>query len=360
MRLLERAGAAVLRLGPVPRHVAFIMDGNRRFAQRNGMRIVQGHAAGFRKLKEALEWCLEMGIEICTVYAFSVENFSRSPDEVSALMNLAHEKFEEMLLRGDVIERHGARVRVLGDLARLSPRLQALVAKVMESSKHNSRLALNICFAYSARQEMNLAAAALAAGVAAGRLRAGDVTEAALQSALYTEHLEPPDLLIRTSGETRLSDFLLWQLESSHLSFVSRLWPELTCWDFFSILLDYQLAHAERKRLRDTLQRQRDAAQREMDAAEVASRGVAPTSEELDLLAAARADRLAAYFAARTQAREEAVRLLAAKHESARCGPAQELEEDDADMHATGSSDCMSGLRSDRGAFPPVEQTARV
>lgn len=243
MRWWHRAAAAVVRQGEVPRHVAFIMDGNRRFARREGLEAADGHARGFAKLKEALEWCIALGsVRVVSVFAFSIENFRRPPAEVDALMELAAAKFEEMLRKGGVVDEYGARVQVLGRLDLAPPRLQAVMARLVRRSAQNTRLTLNICFAYTSQDELAAAAGDLAAAVGGGALLPGDVTPSLVSRCLFTGGCPPPDLLVRTSGETRLSDFLLWQCSAAHthLAFVDALWPDFSCWDLLMVVVGYQ------------------------------------------------------------------------------------------------------------------------
>ena len=221
------------------------MDGNRRYARQAHLATAQGHECGFAKLKQTLEWCEVVGVRTVTVYAFSVENFNRPRKEVSALMDLARDKFVQLLAKGDVVEQYNARVRVLGDLERLPEDVAQLAKKLMrESDREAPSLTLNICFSYSSEQEMADAAAVEAQGVASGRLEPDDVTADVFAKCLYTgdgsAEVHEPDLLVRTSGEMRLSDFLLWQTSRTHFEFVDVLWPEFSCWDFLLVLLRYQ------------------------------------------------------------------------------------------------------------------------
>ncbi|XP_070568690.1 dehydrodolichyl diphosphate synthase complex subunit DHDDS-like isoform X2 [Ptychodera flava] len=201
----------VLKCGPVPKHVAFIMDGNRRFARKSHIQRHEGHVKGFDKLADTLEWCLDLGITEVSVYAFSIENFKRSKDEVDGLMELARQKFARLMEEKDSIQKYGVCVRVLGDISMLPKDVQELISEAVEFSKNNDRAILNVCFAYTSRHEMTTAVKELATGVEEGLLRPSDVSEHLLEKCLYTSHSADPDLLVRTSGEVRLSDFLLWQ-----------------------------------------------------------------------------------------------------------------------------------------------------
>ncbi|KAK9837473.1 hypothetical protein WJX81_004936 [Elliptochloris bilobata] len=218
------------------------MDGNRRFAERRREDRAAGHTYGFYKLVDALEWCLDLGITTVSVYAFSMDNFKRPPAEVATLMALAHDKLRKIITERGLVERHGVRVRVLGDLARLPPEVQAAAEAVIAATAHHTRGMLNICFAYSSRQEMAGAVRAVQSAVSRGQVRPQDVTAEMLAGHLYTQGCPPVDLLLRTSGEARLSDFLLWQAGGAQLAFARALWPELSFADLLRALVAFQAA----------------------------------------------------------------------------------------------------------------------
>ncbi|KAL4451804.1 hypothetical protein ABPG75_007466 [Micractinium tetrahymenae] len=277
----RRAAAAVLVAGgrPVPRHIAFIMDGNRRFAEARSLRKVEGHAFGYRRLIDALEWCLELGVRCVSVYAFSIDNYRRSGEEVATLMQLAQEKLAHMLQECDVLTRHGVQVRVIGDLS-LAPReVQAAAAAVMAATAHHDRAVLNLCFSYTASEELlhaldslaasgssgssgsntgphaaagsNVAAASAALGSSGSSTDMGSSPSAAdLDQHLYTAGCPPVDLLVRTSGETRLSDFLLWQSRHALLIFTPVLWPDFGFADLVAAIMQFQRHSAHLQRLR--------------------------------------------------------------------------------------------------------------
>ncbi|OWA51714.1 Dehydrodolichyl diphosphate syntase complex subunit DHDDS [Hypsibius exemplaris] len=227
---LQKLACAVIKQGPVPRHVAFIMDGNRRFATSRHIDRAQGHLMGFDKLTETLEWCLDLGIREVTVYAFSIENFKRSAEEVDCLMELAKKKFALLLAEKDKLMHHGVCVRIIGNSSLLSPELQQLVSDVVIATAGNRKSILNVCMPYTSRDEITHAVRQLATETAAGVINPSEIDENAISSRLHT-HLSPdPELLIRTSGECRLSDFLLWQTSNSVLSFVRVLWPDFSIW----------------------------------------------------------------------------------------------------------------------------------
>ncbi|GLD53041.1 dehydrodolichyl diphosphate synthase complex subunit DHDDS isoform X1, partial [Lates japonicus] len=241
LNLLEKISANVLKAGPMPKHVAFIMDGNRRFARRNNMERQEGHMQGFNKLAETLRWCKHLNIQEVTVYAFSIENFKRTKDEVDGLMELAKQKFERLLEERDNLEKHGVCIRVLGDLNMLPLDLQKMIAKAVVTTRAHNKCFLNVCFAYTSRYEITNAVREMAWGVEQSLIKASDVSEALLSECLYSNNSPNPDLLIRTSGEVRLSDFLLWQTSHSCLVFQSVLWPEYSFWNLCEAILQYQL-----------------------------------------------------------------------------------------------------------------------
>ncbi len=247
--LVTRSVLRALRHGgPIPRHVAIIMDGNRRWARRSKLAVREGHLRGGEKLTESLQWCLDANVSIVTVYAFSLENFKRPPDEVREIMRLCEEKFGEMLEQSDMIARNRVRVRVLGDLTRVSPSLRTLMHRVMaRTAGFDDGPVLNICFAYTGRFDIASGVSRVVGMCDEGRLRPEDISEHTLamcMSSGFSAGGAPvtcyPELLIRTSGETRISDFLLWDGCFSVLAFSNVLWPELTAWDFVFLILGYQ------------------------------------------------------------------------------------------------------------------------
>ncbi|XP_035744293.1 dehydrodolichyl diphosphate synthase complex subunit DHDDS isoform X2 [Egretta garzetta] len=211
LTIIERFCANIIKAGPMPKHVAFIMDGNRRYAQKCHVERQQGHSQGFDKLAQTLRWCLNLGIREVTVYAFSIENFKRSKEEVDGLMDLARQKFSRLLEEQESLKKHGVCIRVLGDLPLLPLDIQELIAQAVLATRNYNKCFLNVCFAYTSRHEISNAVREMAWGVEQGLLEPSDVSESLLDKCLYTNNSPDPDLLIRTSGEVRLSDFLLWQ-----------------------------------------------------------------------------------------------------------------------------------------------------
>lgn len=270
LNFFQKLTASVLKEGPIPKHVAFIMDGNRRFAQKNNLVREEGHMQGFNKLAETLRWCKHLNIQEVTVYAFSIENFKRTKDEVEGLMELARQKFVRLLEEMDKLESHGVCIRVLGDLNMLPLDLQQLIAESVVRTRNHNKCFLNVCFAYTSRHEIANAIREMAWGVEKGLIRPSDVSEALLSECLYTNNSPNPDLLIRTSGEVRLSDFLLWQTSHSCVVFQSVLWPEYSFWNFCQAIIEYQLNHSSIQRARELHQERQALAQLEAERACVA------------------------------------------------------------------------------------------
>ena len=229
---------ARLRLhGHVPRHVAVIMDGNGRWARERLLPRPLGHRSGMKSVRAVVEGALAAGVEHLSLFAFSQENWHRPATEVGALMSL----LEEYIAREvDELRERGVRVRVLGEVDRLAAAAARAVGRVVSETAHNDRLTLNLFISYGARAELVRAARQLAEDVAAGRLAAEDVTEAAIAARLYTADMPDPDLLIRTSGELRVSNFLLWQIAYAEIYISPVLWPDFGRRELFEAILAYQ------------------------------------------------------------------------------------------------------------------------
>lgn len=215
----EWVALRILKVGPIPKHLALIMDGNRRYAKLQQKNAIHGHTEGFKTLTNVLAWCRDLGISEVTVYAFSIENFKRSREEVDGLLSMACDKFEQLLEEKDKLSEHGVCIRVIGNLDLLPLKLQCLAAQAMLATKDNNTCILNVAMAYTSREELCTAVKECADAIAAGVLEESDATPRLLENCLYTADSHPPDLLVRTSGETRLSDFLLWQTQFSCLFF---------------------------------------------------------------------------------------------------------------------------------------------
>ena len=223
--------------GDVPQHVAVIMDGNGRWAQKRNLPRSAGHQAGMKGVRECVEGCRQAGVEVLTLFAFSQENWQRPPEEIEALMTLLQEYVSK---EGAELRERGVAVRMLGDLDRLTPAARAAVDTIVSETAAGTALALNICLSYGSRAEITRAARLLAEEVQAGRLAPSEVTEAALAARLYTAAWPDPDLLIRTSGEHRLSNFLLWQVAYAEFHVTPVLWPDFNRRHLFEAILDFQ------------------------------------------------------------------------------------------------------------------------
>lgn len=226
-----------IRNGDVPRHVAVIMDGNGRWARDRHMPRVFGHRSGMTAVREVIEGAVEAGIEYLSLFAFSRENWERPAGEVEALMNLL---VEYVGREAEELAAKGVNVRVLGDLSRLTPAVSAAVADVVQRTSANGRLVLNLFISYGARDEIVRAAQSLARDAAAGKLDPGAITEDMLSARLYTADCPDPDLLIRTSGEQRISNFLLWQLAYAELFITRVLWPDFTRAELYTAIAEFQ------------------------------------------------------------------------------------------------------------------------
>jgi undecaprenyl diphosphate synthase len=223
--------------GAVPRHVAIIMDGNGRWARERMMPRPFGHRSGMKAVREVVEGAIEAGLEVLSLFAFSQENWQRPRTEVSALMSL----LEEYIAREvDELRQRGVRVVVLGDIERLTPPAAAAVQRVMAETAHNDRLTLNLFISYGSRAELTRAARLIAEDVAAGRLSPNDVNEEEIEKRLFTAGCADPDLLIRTSGEQRISNFLLWQVAYTELFISPVLWPDFGRHELYDAIVDYQ------------------------------------------------------------------------------------------------------------------------
>lgn len=224
---------------PVPNHVAIIMDGNRRFAETFGLGPRDGHEMGRDKLEEMLDWCLEVGVKVLTVYAFSTENLYREPEEVDELMRLFELNFRRV---GDDerVHRHRIRVRAIGNIELLPDHVQEAIRYAEERTAAYEDYGFNLAVAYGGREEILNAIRHLARDACEGRVDIDDIDEERFSRYLYTSDIPDPDLVLRTSGEERISNFLLWQLAYSELYFTDVYWPGFRKVDFLRSLRAYQ------------------------------------------------------------------------------------------------------------------------
>jgi undecaprenyl diphosphate synthase len=223
--------------GAVPRHVAVMLDGNGRWARERGRPREFGHRAGMRAVREAVEAAAEAGVEVLTLFAFSQENWHRPQGEVAALMALL-----ELYVRRErrELREKGVEVHAVGELHLLGPRTRAAIESIVEHTRGGTRLRLNLAISYGSRTEIVRAARRLAERVREGTLMPGEIDEALFAGELYAPADPDPDLLIRTSGELRISNFMLWQLAYTELYVTPVLWPDFDREHFFAALLEYQ------------------------------------------------------------------------------------------------------------------------
>ena len=221
----------------LPRHVAIIMDGNGRWAKQHKIRVALGHRRGVETLRAIIRESSDLGIEALSLYAFSTENWRRSPDEVEALMGLLLEFFTSEI---DELDEKNVRIRILGDKQGLPDLQRAAVISAEERTRNNTGLNLCIALNYGGRQEIVRAARSLAEQVRDGRLKADEIDDDVFSRELYTAGLPDVDLLIRTSGEQRLSGFLLWQCAYAEFEFPATLWPDFTLDHYHEALELYQ------------------------------------------------------------------------------------------------------------------------
>ncbi|XP_026446124.1 dehydrodolichyl diphosphate synthase 6-like [Papaver somniferum] len=251
---------AVLSVGPIPTHIAFIMDGNRRFARKHNLKDGSGHRAGFLALMLMLRYCYELGVKYVTAYAFSVDNFNRDPEEVKHVMDLMVEKIEELLKEESIVNSYGVRLHFIGNLKLLSETARAAAEKAMAATAKNNTVVLLICVAYSSTDEIVNAVQESyneklhtlqdlnPNGSNDNQINVG-YSEKDLEFAVKLSDLErrmymsvspDPDILVRTSGANRLSNFLLWQSTHTYLYSPAALWPEISLWHLIWMVLNFQ------------------------------------------------------------------------------------------------------------------------
>lgn len=221
----------------MPKHIAIIMDGNRRWAKAQGKPASFGHKEGAKTLEKIVRYANKIGLQYITVYAFSTENWKRTEDEVKALMMLLQSYLDEYSKRADT---ENIRVKILGDITALSSGMQKSINKCMERTKDNTGVTFNIALNYGGRDEIIKAVKEITSEVKNEKLKIEDITEQKISDYLYTKGQPDPDLLIRTSGELRLSNFLPWQLVYTEFLFVNKNWPDFEEEDLDKAILEYQ------------------------------------------------------------------------------------------------------------------------
>jgi tritrans,polycis-undecaprenyl-diphosphate synthase [geranylgeranyl-diphosphate specific] len=215
------------------------MDGNRRFARELGLSLDRGHEYGKNKIKELLEWCFELNIKNLTLYAFSTENFERGKNEVTTIMNLCKEELKKAL-KDSKIHKNRIKINVIGNLDSLPSNIKKSALFIMEKTKNYDKYFLNIALAYGGREEITHAIKNIVNDVKNNNLKIDEITKSKVSSYLYTSGIPDPDLILRTSGEERISNFLLWQLAYSELYFSDVYWPAFRKRDFLKAIRTFQ------------------------------------------------------------------------------------------------------------------------
>lgn len=224
----------------IPRHIAVIMDGNGRWAKERGLPRREGHRAGAESVREVTDTCIELGVEYLTLYAFSSENWNRPEAEIKALMSLLDRFLTE---KAKDLEKQKIRLLAIGQLDRLPEKTRALLDKIMTRTAHHATMTLVLALSYGGREEIVAAARSLAADAAAGKLSPSDIDGTLFASRLQTAGIPDPDLLIRTSGEMRVSNFLLWQISYAEIVIVKKFWPDFRRNDLIESVREYQRRH---------------------------------------------------------------------------------------------------------------------
>jgi undecaprenyl diphosphate synthase len=224
----------------IPRHIAIIMDGNGRWAKERGLPRLQGHRAGAESVREVMEACIEQGVEYLTLYAFSSENWSRPATEVSALMALLDRFLKE---KAKDFDRQNVRLLAIGQLDRLPAKTRALIEKIQARTAAHTTMTLVLALSYGSREEIVAAARSLATDAVAGKISPAEIDAELFASRLQTAGIPDPDLLIRTSGEMRISNFLLWQISYAEIVIVKKFWPDFRQGDLFEAVQEYQRRH---------------------------------------------------------------------------------------------------------------------
>ena len=236
----DRELLARLDIDSVPRHVAIIMDGNGRWAAKRGVPRILGHRAGAKAIRESIAACIELGIDYLTLYAFSSENWNRPEEEVSALMDLLDRFLSD---KEKDLKKQKIRLLAIGQLDRLPASTRANLERIMRETASFGALTLVLALSYGAREEIVAAARSLATDAAAGTLDPATINSTLFASRLQTAGIPDPDLLLRTSGEMRISNFLLWQISYAEIVIVKKFWPDFRKADFHEALAEYQRRH---------------------------------------------------------------------------------------------------------------------
>ncbi len=221
----------------IPEHIAVIMDGNGRWASRRGLPKIAGHRAGVKSARETMQGAIDLGVKVLTLYTFSTENWKRPKTEVSGLFKLLE---HYLSVEGNKLHKNNIRFRVMGRIQELPDSLRKKLEAQVEKTKNNTGLILNLALNYGGRPEIIDAVRGIVKDVGDSKIRTEDIDERSFAGYLYTAGLPDPDLLIRTSGELRISNFLLWQIAYAEICVVKKLWPDFKKEDFKKCVLDYQ------------------------------------------------------------------------------------------------------------------------
>jgi ditrans,polycis-polyprenyl diphosphate synthase len=239
LRFHEKVLLGIMKQGSIPHHVAFIMDGNRRWAVGQGLKKVEGHRFGLERLKWILELCMELGVKKCTIYAFAIDNYKREKEELDTLMDLMKDSLKKMTEKSAFFDKHQIRVTLCGDMELVPENILREMESATRRTSTNNNLHLNVCFSYSGTAEMVSSVHNSLKEWPKGEQVPSTRMLESLQNNLWIKDF--PDIMVRTSGEIRLSDFLPLQCSFSRLYFVKESWPSLGLWTLTKIFLDYQL-----------------------------------------------------------------------------------------------------------------------
>ena len=240
-KLYEKWLERTIRKREIPSHIALIMDGNRRWARERGLYPWDGHRIGAEKVDDLLQWCIDLGVKVITLFALSTENLRRPKQELEEIFNLLKEKSIQYL-RDERIYKHGIRIRVIGRKNLLPEDVRESLEKLEKATENHDKLYVNLAIAYGGRSEIVDAAKSIARDVILGKIRVEDIDEELIEKYLYTADLpnHEPDMIVRTSGEERISNFLLWQSAYSELVFLDVYWPEFRKIDLMRAIRIYQ------------------------------------------------------------------------------------------------------------------------
>lgn len=258
MNYIRNIIAKIFKTGAeIPKSVAIIMDGNRRFAKSKNIEKIQGHESGLTTLLSVLNWSIELNIKELTVFAFSIDNFNRPKDEYENLMDLAKNKFKKLAGKNEYFNLNGVKVCFFGNLNYIDIELKEIIEKLENETKTNDKIKLNICFSYNSTEELYQAKEKTIKKLSKINNKTNNLieenqiinenssTQIIFESFLYGGYNCRPDILIRTSGEVRLSNFLVYQLRFSSLFFIDKMWPDFGFFDLISIILKYNLGYKD-------------------------------------------------------------------------------------------------------------------